>query len=153
LSNLSLIKYRNSLTDILYLLYNNLSEMFIDHIAIWTENLENEKDFFLKYFECKANEKYINPVKQFSSYFIKFNNGARIELMQRADIRNGRAEDTLGIAHIALNVGSREKVEYLTEIFEKDGVTVVSKPRVTGDGYYESVILDPENNVIELMCR
>jgi lactoylglutathione lyase len=127
--------------------------MFIDHIAIWTENLENEKDFFLKYFECKANEKYINPVKQFSSYFINFNNGARIELMQRADISNGRAEDTLGIAHIALNVGSREKVEYLTEIFEKDGVTVVSKPRVTGDGYYESVILDPENNVIELMCR
>jgi lactoylglutathione lyase len=128
-------------------------EMQIDHIAIWTENLENEKDFYLKYFKCRANDKYINPVKQFSSYFINFNDGARIELMQRIDIREGRAGDTLGIAHLALNVGSREKVDYLTEILEKDGVTIVSKPRITGDGYYESVILDPENNVIEILCH
>jgi|WetSurSiteA1Bulk_404760.scaffolds.fasta_scaffold00404_3 lactoylglutathione lyase len=128
-------------------------EMHIDHIAIWTENLENEKDFYLKYFECKANEKYINPVKQYSSYFLNFTDGSRIELMQRADIKEGRAGDTLGIAHIAFNAGSREKVDYLTGIFEKEGVTIVSRPRVTGDGYYESVILDPENNVIEIICH
>ena len=127
--------------------------MDIDHIAIWTENLEREKDFFLRYFECSVNEKYINPVKQFSSYFISFGSGARIELMERADIREGRAGDTLGTAHIAINVGSREKVDSMTERFEKDGFTVAGKPRITGDGFYESVIMDPENNVIELMSH
>ena len=125
--------------------------MFIDHIAVWTDNLENEKDFFLRYFNCRANEKYINPVKQFSSYFITFDTGARIELMERADIREVRSGDTLGPAHIAINVGSREKVDEMTAKFESDGLTIVSKPRITGDGYYESVILDPENNVIELL--
>ena len=126
--------------------------MKIDHIAIWTKDLENEKDFFLKYFECTANEKYVNPAKQFSSYFITFEGGSRIELMSRADITVGRAGETLGIAHIAINVGSREKVDALTATFERDGIVIVSKPRITGDGYYESVILDPEGNVIEIMC-
>jgi len=73
--------------------------------------------------------------------------------MERADIREGRAGDTLGTAHIAINVGSREKVNSMTERFEKDGFTVAGKPRVTGDGFYESVIMDPENNVIELMSH
>jgi lactoylglutathione lyase len=125
--------------------------MHIDHIAIWTKDLENEKDFFLKYFECTANEKYVNPAKQFSSYFITFAGGSGIELMSRADITAERAGETLGIAHIAINVSTREKVDKLTEIFERDGIIVVSKPRITGDGYYESVILDPEGNVIEIM--
>ena len=125
--------------------------MKIDHIAIWTKDLENEKDFFLKYFECTANEKYVNPAKQFSSYFITFAGGSGIELMSRADITAERAGETLGIAHIAINAGTREKVDKLTEIFESDGIIVVSKPRITGDGYYESVILDPEGNVIEIM--
>lgn len=127
--------------------------MFIDHIAVWTENLENEKDFFLRYFDCRVNEKYINPVKQFSSYFITFDTGARIELMERADIREGRSADTLGPAHIAINVGSKEKVDKMTVKFESDGLTIVSKPRMTGDGYYESVVLDPENNVIEILYK
>ena len=126
--------------------------MKIDHIAIWTKNLENEKDFFLKYFECTADEKYINPAKQFSSYFITFEGGSRIELMSRADINAERAGEALGIAHIAINVGTREKVDKLTETFERDGIIVISKPRFTGDGYYESVILDPEGNVIEILC-
>ena len=97
-------------------------KMHIDHIAIWTKDLENEKDFFLKYFECTANEKYVNPVKQFSSYFITFEGGARIELMTRADITTDRAGETLGIAHLAINVGSREKVNSLTERIERDGM-------------------------------
>ena len=126
--------------------------MHLDHIAIWTKDLENEKDFFLRYFECTANEKYVNPAKQFSSYFITFAGGSRIELMSRADITAERAGEILGMAHIAINVSSREKVDKLTEIFERDGIIVVSKPRITGDGYYESVILDPEDNVIEIMC-
>ena len=127
--------------------------MHIDHIAIWTKDLENEKDFFLKYFECTANEKYVNLVKQFSSYFITFAGGSKIELMSRADITAERAGETLAIAHIAINVRTREKVDKLTEIFEREGIIVVSKPRITGDGYYESVILDPEGNMIELMCE
>ena len=125
--------------------------MHIDHIAIWTKNLENEKNFFLKYFDCTVNEKYVNRGKQFASYFITFKGGARIELMSRADIGTEREGKVLGIAHIAVNVGSREKVDKLTKLFERDGHVVVSRPRTTGDGYYESVILDPEKNTIEIM--
>jgi lactoylglutathione lyase len=128
--------------------------MHIDHIAIWTRNIEIEKEFFLKYFECTVNKKYINQAKKFSSYFITFEGGARIELMNRFDITGQRVGgETLGITHIAINAGSRGKVDSLTEMLERDGLTVVSRPRVTGDGYYESTILDPENNTIEIMCH
>jgi lactoylglutathione lyase len=128
-------------------------QMHIDHIAIWTDNIETEKDFFLKYFECIANRMYTNTVKKFSSYFITFDGGAKIEIMKRADITTERTGETLGITHIAINAGSREKVDKLTELLEQDGYTIVSRPRVTGDGYYESAILDPEKNVIEIMYR
>jgi lactoylglutathione lyase len=127
--------------------------MHIDHIAIWTDNLENEKSFFLKYFECSVNKKYVNPQKLFSSYFITFEGGGRIELMKRTDITEVRAGETLGITHFAVDAGSREKVDMMTEILENDGHKVLSKPRVTGDGYYESVVLDPEKNVIEIMSK
>lgn len=127
--------------------------MNIDHIAIWTDDIEIEKDFFLKYFECTVNEKYVNKAKQFFSYFITFPGGARIELMNRADITMKRAGETLGIAHIAVNAGSREKVDRLTQVLEHDGYTVASGPRVTGDGYYESSVLDPENNIIEIISK
>jgi lactoylglutathione lyase len=127
--------------------------MHIDHIAIWTDDLENEKDFYLKYFECSVNEKYVNSRKQFSSYFITFDGGARIELMNRLDIKKDRRGDTLGIAHFAFDTGSREKVDMMTAMFENDGHRVVSGPRVTGDGYYESVVLDPEGNIIEIMSK
>jgi len=127
--------------------------MHIDHIAIWTSDLEKEKDFFLKYFDCSVNEKYINNAKHFSSYFIAFTGGARIELMKRDDMNTERGGETLGIAHFSVDTGSREKVDRLTEILENDGHRVVSNPRVTGDGYYESVVLDPENNIIEIISR
>jgi lactoylglutathione lyase len=125
--------------------------MQIDHIAIWTYDLEMEKDFYLKYFDCSVNEKYLNSGKQFASYFITFSGGPRIELMRRPDIRYRKKSDSLGLAHLAINVGTREKVDNLTESLEKDGIVVGSRPRITGDGYYESVILDPENNVIEIL--
>jgi len=127
--------------------------MRIDHIAIWTNNLEREKDFFLKYFNCSVNEKYVNSVKQFASYFITFSDGTRIELMERGDIRLNKKKESQGYSHIAINVETRGKVDSLTSELAKDGVTVESGPRVTGDGYYESVILDPENNRIEIMCK
>jgi len=127
--------------------------MNIDHIAIWTDNLENEKDFFLKYFNCTASSKYSNPLKRFSSYFITFEGGARIELMHREDIIAGRTGETLGLVHFAVDVGSRENVDVLTQLLERDGLIITSHPRITGDGYYESVILDPEKNVIEIMSH
>ena len=127
--------------------------MNIDHIAIWTDNLENEKDFFLKYFSCTASHKYSNPLKRFSSYFITFEGGARIELMHRENISADRTGETLGLAHFAVDVGSRENVDVLTQLFERDGLIITSHPRITGDGYYESVILDPEKNVIEIMSH
>lgn len=125
--------------------------MHIDHIAIWTSDLEKEKDFFLRYFECTADEKYVNSEKCFSSYFITFASGARIELMSRPDIINHGKADTPGLTHIAIDAVSREDVDKLTERIERDGYVVAGKPRVTGDGYYESVILDPEGNRIEIL--
>jgi lactoylglutathione lyase len=127
--------------------------MKIDHTAIWTENLEVMKDFYLKYFECSVNEKYINPARRFSSYFITFNGGGRIELMSRADVAQFNDAETLGLAHIAINVGSREKVDRLTAQLERDGYIITGRPRITGDGYYESVITDPENNLIEIISH
>jgi lactoylglutathione lyase len=125
--------------------------MYIDHVAIWTSDLETVKEFYLKYFKCKAGKKYINPVKRFSSYFITFEEGSRIELMKREDITNGKTGAMLGLAHISINAGSRALVDELTERIERDGHVIVGRQRVTGDGYYESVILDPEGNIIEIM--
>jgi len=125
--------------------------MNIDHIAIWTIDLEKEKEFFIKYFGCKAGEKYLNSEKQFASYFITFPGGARIELMHRPGIHDGRYEGTAGLTHIAVNVGRREIVDQLTGKLENDGYIVAGRPRITGDGYYESVILDPEGNRIEIL--
>lgn len=132
----------------------NITErMHIDHIAIWTADLEMEKNFFIQYFDCSVNEKYVNPKKQFSSYFVAFASGARIELMKRDDIITERGGENLGITHFALDTGSRDKVDEITATLENDGHRIVSGPRITGDGYYESVVLDPEGNVIELISK
>lgn len=127
--------------------------MRIDHIAIWTSDLEQEKQFFLKYFDCRAGNKYINPVKGFSSYFIEFESGSRIELMHRDDISGKSEGERTGLAHFAIDMGSREIVGKLTILLESDGFAVKSRPRVTGDGYFEAVIMDPEKNIIELLSR
>ncbi len=124
--------------------------MHLDHIAIWTQDLEKEKDFYVKYFDGKANHKYENPKKHFASYFLTFPIGARIELMHKDEIRDSANKDHLGFSHISMNVGIKDKVDSLTKTLEKDGFQIESFPRVTGDGYYESVVLDPEGNKIEL---
>lgn len=127
--------------------------MHIHHIAIWTADLELMKDFYVKYLNCTAGELYVNPVKKFSSYFLRFGDGASIELMNRYDVTEPPIKDSLGLAHIALNAGSREEVDRLTSFFEKEGIRIAGRPRVTGDGYYESVILDPEGNVVEIVAN
>ena len=125
--------------------------MQIDHIAIWVKDLENEKEFYLKYFDCTVGEIYINSVKRFRSYFISFKDGSRIELMNRPDIEGEASnDDRPGLSHFAINVGKREIVDHLTGILGKDGHKVTGSPRITGDGYYESIVLDPEGNRIEI---
>jgi lactoylglutathione lyase len=127
--------------------------MHIDHIAIWTCDLENLREFYSKYFGCKASAKYHNPLTNFSSYFLSFESGARIEIMQRSGIPDWPKEQRTGLAHFAILVGTTEEVDLLTSRLEKDGIKVAGYPRVTGDGYYESVVLDPDNNKIELTAR
>ena len=127
--------------------------MHIDHIGIWVRDLEMMKDFYLKYFDCRANEKYENPAKHFTSYFLTFTNGIRIELMNQKGIYGNNKPIKSGIAHIAINTGTKERVDSLTNQFQNDGYIIDSLPRVTRDGYYESVIFDPENNRIELIAN
>ena len=126
--------------------------MRIDHIAIWVKDLEKMKRFYTKYFDVKCGNKYINENKKFSSYFLSFDSGARIEIMYRPDIseHNENKRKNYGITHFAISVGNKEKVNQLTELFRSDGFEIIGGPRTTGDGYYESVILDPERNSIEI---
>lgn len=127
--------------------------MKIDHIAMWVNDLQGMKEFYEKYFRGISGELYHNPAKNFSSYFISFGEGCRLEIMYRPEIRNfNKKEDIqkIGSTHIAIAVGSKEKVDSLTELLESDGYRIVGPPRITGDGYYESVVLDPEGNRLEI---
>ena len=127
-------------------------KMKIEHLAIWTLDLETMREFYMKFVRVKSNEKYFNPKKKFSSYFLSFENGARIEIMHRPDISEilEKFDSKIGLAHFAISVGSKEKVDSLTESIREGGYRVIGEPRTTGDGYYESVIADPEGNLIEL---
>ncbi|MEL6122236.1 MAG: VOC family protein [Bacteroidota bacterium] len=127
--------------------------MIIEHVALWVQDLERSKTFYTTYFGAKAGVLYHNPQKSFSSYFLTFDDGARLELMHRPDIQSTRAEsgESMGWAHIALSVGNTPShVDELTNRMRKNGCIVVGEPRRTGDGYYESVVLDPDGNRIEL---
>lgn len=125
--------------------------MKIAHLAIWTRDIEKMKDFYVKYFEAQSNEKYVNERKGFESYFLTFEGGASLELMRRRDIVSESLKDALGYAHMAFDLGTREDVDRLTEILKADGCIHKDGPRLTGDGYYEAVLLDPEGNTIELV--
>ncbi|ASG67344.1 lactoylglutathione lyase [Francisella halioticida] len=127
--------------------------MKIEHIAIWVRDIEAMKDFYCKYFDAIANNKYINDTKGFCSYFISFNSSSRLEIMHSKSMDNLNFQNSFqkfGLIHFAISVGSREKVNKLTAQLKNDGYKVVEQPRTTGDRYYESIILDPENNQIEI---
>ncbi len=124
--------------------------MHIEHIAIWVHDLEKMRAFYEHYFNANSNEKYINPKKHFSSYFLSFDSGCRLELMHNPHIAETLAQTQLGLAHFAVSVGSKLEVDQLTEQLQNDGYEVKGAPRTTGDGYYESVVLDPERNQIEI---
>lgn len=125
--------------------------MKIEHIALYVEDLEETKNFFIKYLGAKANNGYYNPRTNFRSYFLSFEDGARLEIMQRPEMVNLPKEAArTGYAHIAFSVGNREKVDALTAELKADGYEVVSGPRTTGDGYYESCIVAMEGNQVEI---
>ena len=124
----------------------------IEHVAVWVHDLEAMKEFYVKYFAASPNERYQNP-KGFSSYFLSFSDGARLEIMHMASVAAALPPpdpDHPGFAHVALSVGSQEQVNALTEQLRQDGFIVAGEPRTTGDGYYESVVLDPEGNRVEI---
>ena len=125
--------------------------MNIEHIALYVNDLEAAKNFFTEYFGAKSNEIYRNPKTGFSSYFLSFDNGARLEIMNKPTMQELPKDlARTGYAHIAFSVGGKEKVDALTEKLRAGGYEVISGPRTTGDGYYESCIVAIENNQIEI---
>lgn len=125
--------------------------MQIEHIAMYVNDLEKAKDFFVRYFGAKANTLYHNTTTDFRSYFLSFEDGARLEIMHRPDMEDMEKPLTrTGFVHIAFRLGSKEAVDTLTARLKEDGYKVISGPRRTGDGYYESCIVDFEGNQIEL---
>jgi lactoylglutathione lyase len=125
--------------------------MKIEHIAIYVNELEQAKDFFTHYFHAVAGEKYHNPKTGFQSYFLSFQEGCRLEIMSKPEMENmEKPLARTGYAHIAFSVGTKEAVNTLTEQLRKDGYHIISNPRTTGDGYYESCLVDFENNQIEI---
>ena len=116
--------------------------MKIEHIAMYVQDLEKTKEFFVKYFAAKSNAMYHNPNTDFKSYFLSFDDGARLEIMQKPGVE-AQTENQMrtGFIHMAISVGSKEQVDKLTETLKQDGYMVTSGPRTTGDGYYESCVV------------
>jgi len=128
--------------------------MKIDHIAILTTNLEGLRHFYVYYFDASSTEIYYNHSKEFRSYFLSFHGDCRLEIMEMPRIpisKNDIIKQFTGLIHFAINVGSREKVDKVTEKLKNDSYRVINEPRTTGDGYYESVVLDPDGNRVEIM--
>ena len=128
--------------------------MRIEHVALYVTELEVMRNFYIKYFGAISNAGYHNSKTGLKSYFLSFSDGARLELMSRPGI--AVCEKQLlksGYIHLALSVGSKAKVDELTLRLKTDGFEVISGPRTTGDGYYESCVLDPEGNYVEISAE
>ena len=126
--------------------------MRIEHIAMYVNDLDAARDFFIRYFNAKSNEGYHNKTTDFRSYFLSFDDGSRLEIMNKPTMEdNEKVLARTGYAHIAFSLGSKAAVDRLTEILKCDGYDVISGPRTTGDGYYESCIIGIEGNQIEIM--
>ncbi len=131
--------------------------MTLEHVALWTENLERAKIYYTTYFNGKANALYQNPTTGFSSYFISFENGARLELMHKPGIPdnlNDRKDlQHLGLIHLAFGVNHAHEVDEKAEALAARGFPILRGPRTTGDGYYEFETLDPDGNRIEVTYK
>ncbi len=125
--------------------------MKIEHVAMYVNELEKARDFFVKYLDGRSNDGYHNKNTGFRSYFISFDDGARLEIMNKPELEDPeKTAKRTGYIHIAFSVGSRDEVDRLTGLLAADGYEVLSGPRVTGDGYYESCIVAIEGNQIEI---
>ena len=125
--------------------------MKIEHIALYVNDLEEARKFFIKYLGAKSNDGYHNLKTNFRSYFLSFDDGARLELMNKPEMADQPKNlARTGYAHIAFSVGGKEKVDALTARLKDGGYDVISGPRITGDGYYESCIVVIEGNQIEI---
>lgn len=125
--------------------------MKIEHIAMYVNDLESAKDFFIKYFDATANNEYHNLKTDFRSHFLSFDDGTRLEIMNKPNMLDSEKNaNRTGYIHIAFSLGSAEKVDRLTAKLLSDGYEVISGPRTTGDGYYESAVIGFEGNQIEL---
>ena len=131
--------------------------MKLEHIAIWTDNIELLRNYYVSFFDGQSNEMYINPKTQFQSYFISFESGARLEIMSMPNIPDN-TNDTInaqhkGIIHIAFSVDTKQEVDAKAALLQANGYEILNGPRVTGDGYYEFVTLDPDKNRLEVITR
>lgn len=131
--------------------------MKLEHIAIWTDNIELLRNYYVSFFDGQSNEMYINPKTQFQSYFISFESGARLEIMSMPNIPDN-TNDTInaqhkGIIHIAFSVDTKQEVDAKAALLQANGFDILNGPRVTGDGYYEFVTLDPDKNRLEVITR
>jgi lactoylglutathione lyase len=127
--------------------------MRIEHVAIWTADLDRCKHFYTAYFGATAGPHYVNPAKGFESCFLSFDSGARLEAMITTSLSLAQlppGAQRLGLTHLAISVGSERMVDELTKRLRSDGIIIVDGPRRTGDGYYESVVIDPDGNRIEI---
>lgn len=125
----------------------------IEHVAVWTHDIERLAGFYSKYFDAVIGDKYVNAAKGFESRFLRFAGGARLEIMRTSassplDLPPG--QQRMGLTHLALSVGSEERVNELTDRLRADGYPILDGPRRTGDGYYESVTLDPDGTRVEI---
>ena len=125
----------------------------IEHIALWVEDLDALSAFYANAFGAQVGSRYVNAAKGFESCFLTFESGARVELMTTTRLspaRHAPGVERMGLTHLAISLGSEAAVDELTKRLRSEGVTVLDGPRRTGDGYYESVVLDPEGNRIEI---
>jgi lactoylglutathione lyase len=128
--------------------------MKIDHVAIWTDQLERLKDYYVKFFNGRANKKYVNSERHFESYFVSFDSGSRLELMQMPGIPPN-LNDTVekqysGLIHLSFGMETMGMVDEKLNELKRNGFKILKGPRITGDGYYEFETLDPDNNRIEV---
>ena len=127
--------------------------MRIDHVALWTADIERSKQFYITYFGAVAGAGYVNSAKGFESCFLSFADGARIEAMKTTALSPVVIEpgaQRMGLTHIAISIGSEQLVDELTQKLKNNGFPILDGPRRTSDGYYESVTLDPDGNRIEI---
>lgn len=125
----------------------------IEHVALWTGDIGRQRDFYVRFFGARAGDPYRNPAHAFESCFLEFEGGARIEIMRTGHLELAGAmpgAQRRGLTHLAIAVGSEAAVDALTREIAAAGYIVLDEPRCTGDGYYESVVLDPDGNRIEL---